>query len=273
MAALGRAQDVGLVRRFAAAMARELKAVGITFDFAPVLDVLTNPGNPAIGDRALSTDPRLVADYGREIALALQEAGIAASGKHFPGHGDTGVDSHLDLPVVEHPPERFDAVEWVPFRAAIDAGVASIMVGHLLVPAFDERTPASLSAPVVTGQLRGTLGFSGLVLTDDLDMKAVSARVPLERAAVEAIAAGCDIVLACGTDHDQHARLLEAIIYAAEREDLSIPLLDAARARQRRAKERFLSAVAPKPLSAAGLAQVLATPEHAAVAETMAAFV
>lgn len=272
MATFGRARNTDLVRRFATALACELNAVGITFDFAPVLDVLTNPDNPAIGDRALSTDPAVVAEYGGEIIRALQDAGIAACGKHFPGHGDTGVDSHLDLPLVEHAPERFGEVEWVPFKGAIAAGVASLMVGHLLVPAFDEESPASLSTAVVTGQLRGTLGFTGLVLTDDLDMKAVSARHQVEHAAVRAIAAGCDIVLACGTDHDQHARVVEAIIHAAEQEELPVSLLDAARARHRRAKERFLAGPAPRPLSASMLAQVLATPEHAAIADSMAAF-
>jgi beta-N-acetylhexosaminidase len=117
MATLGRSGDVALARRFAAAMARELCAVGITMDFAPVLDVLTNPANPAIGDRALSGNAERVAELGGAIIEALQAEGLAACGKHFPGHGDTCVDSHDDLPVIELPPDRFRALEFLPFQA------------------------------------------------------------------------------------------------------------------------------------------------------------
>jgi beta-N-acetylhexosaminidase len=272
MATLGRAADRRLAERFAAAMANELRVVGITLDFAPVLDVATNPTNPVIGDRAFSDDAALVAEYGRIIIAALQAQGIAACGKHFPGHGDTSVDSHLDLPIVEHPPERFEHMEYVPFKAAIDARVAAMMVGHLLVPALDEQHVATLSRAIVTGQLREHLGFDGLVCTDDMDMKAISARHRLDRAAVEAIGAGCDVVLLCGTDHDLHARALEGIIHAAEQGELSSTTIDDARARQRRAKERFLAAPAPRPLSAAALGAVLGTPEHVAVSEAMSAF-
>src|SRR5437868_15287353 len=124
MAALGRRGDVGLARQFAAALAAELRAVDITLDYAPVLDIHTNPANPIIGDRALSTDGDMVATLGAAIIEELQRHGVAACGKHFPGHGDTSVDSHLELPLVEHPPDRIRRVECVPFRAAIRAGVA-----------------------------------------------------------------------------------------------------------------------------------------------------
>ncbi len=159
MAALGRAADESLASRFAGALARELLAVGISIDFAPVLDVLTNPKNPAIGDRALGDRADAVARLGSAIVRALQSSGLAACGKHFPGHGDTGVDSHLDLPVVEHPPDRLQAVDFVPFRAAMEAGVAAIMTGHLLVPSLDEQSPATLSRRIVTDVLRGDLGL------------------------------------------------------------------------------------------------------------------
>jgi beta-N-acetylhexosaminidase len=160
----------------------------------------------------------------------------------------------------------------VPFRAAVDAGVAATMVGHLLVPAFDDQRPATLSRPIVTGQLRGVLGFDGLVCTDDMDMKAVSATQPIERAAVQAIAAGCDVVLACGTDHDLHARVLESIIHAVEQGELAPALVDAARARQRRAKERFLADTPAHPQPLPVLLQALGTQEHVAVAAAMAAY-
>lgn len=272
MATLGRGADQALVQRFARALASELAAVGITLDFAPVLDVGTNERNPAIGDRALSGDAAVTAEYGRLIIEALQGAGIAACGKHFPGHGDTSADSHYELPLLEHPPERFDAVEFVPFRAAVAADVASLMVAHLLVPCFDEERPSSLSRAVVTGGLREHLGFQGLIFTDDLEMQAITSRVRVDEAAVQAVRAGCDIVLICGTDHDLQAGAIEAIIRAGERGDLSATELDAAFERHRHAKRRFLDEPAPRPLRGRALHDRIGTMEHAAVADAMAAF-
>jgi beta-N-acetylhexosaminidase len=134
MAALGRSGDIELVARFASALAAELRAVGISLDFAPVLDIHTTLANPVIGDRALAEDADSVARLGAALVRGLQAGGVAACGKHFPGHGDTFVDSHLDLPVVEHPPDRIRRVECVPFRAAVEASVAFIMTAHVLVP-------------------------------------------------------------------------------------------------------------------------------------------
>src|ERR1700682_3387755 len=125
MPVLGRSQDTGLAKQFATALAAELAAVGISLDYAPVLDIHTNPKNPVIGDRALGERPETVVALGRAIIEELQRAGIAACGKHFPGHGDTAADSHLELPIVEHPPDRLRAVEFLPFKAAIDAHVRS----------------------------------------------------------------------------------------------------------------------------------------------------
>src|SRR5881396_2775518 len=136
MATLGRSGDAKLAERFARALASELKAVGITLDYAPVLDVHTNPKNPVIGDRALAENAAEVARLGTAIIRTLQGEGVAACGKHFPGHGDTSTDSHLELPLIEHPPDRLRAVELVPFRAAIAAGVATIMTAHILIPAL-----------------------------------------------------------------------------------------------------------------------------------------
>src|SRR5687767_13185616 len=169
MITLGRSGDEQLAARFARALAAELKAVGISLDYIPVLDVLTNPKNPAIGDRALADRAEDVARLGRVVIETLQSEGIAACGKHFPGHGDTSTDSHFELPLIEHPPDRLDAVELVPFKAAIEAGVAFIMTAHILVPALDEERPATLSPRVVTGMLKNDLGYQGLVLSDDLE--------------------------------------------------------------------------------------------------------
>src|SRR6266508_3324314 len=139
MATLGRSGDVTLAIRFARALAEELKAVGVTLDYTPVLDILTNPKNPVIGDRALGEKAEDVARLGSAIITTLQAEGLAACGKHFPGHGDTSTDSHFELPLVEHPPDRLRAVEFEPFRAAIREDVAFIMTAHVHVPALDSE--------------------------------------------------------------------------------------------------------------------------------------
>lgn len=275
MMTLGRAGaplNDGLAGRFAKALAAELHAVGISLDYTPVLDVLTNPRNPVIGDRALAERAEDVARLGSIIIRTLQAEGIAACGKHFPGHGDTSVDSHVDLPQVEHPPDRLEAVELVPFKAAIAAGVASIMTAHILVPALDEENPATLSPSIVEGLLKQTLGFQGLVLSDDLEMKAISERYGHADATVRAIAAGCDAVLMCAPKPAEQHSALEAIIYAVERGELPLKRVDAALTRHRRVKERFLAGKRPAPAAGTALRSILGRDEHQAVAAEMARF-
>jgi beta-N-acetylhexosaminidase len=271
MMTLGRSADEKLARRFARALAAELKAVGISLDYTPVLDILTNPDNPVIGDRALAETAEDVARLGRALIETLQEAGIAACGKHFPGHGDTSTDSHFELPLIEHPPDRINRVELVPFRAAIDARVASIMTAHILIPALDPERPATLSPRVVNDLLKGELKYDGLVLSDDLEMKAISGRYGMAEATVAAIAAGCDAVLMCGADQDTQARAIEAVIRAVEEEELPLTRVENALARHRRVKERFLLKRA-EPLDGAELREMLGRDEHQAVAAEMARF-
>jgi beta-N-acetylhexosaminidase len=270
MATLGRAQDEKLAVRFARALAHELTAVGITLDFTPVLDVLTNPKNPAIGDRALSDNAEDVARLGRAIIDTLQSQGIAASGKHFPGHGDANVDSHNEMPICDLPPDRLDAVELVPFRAAIDAKVAFMLTAHLLFPALDQEFPATLSTRIVTGLLRDTMKFEGAVLTDDLDMGAIATRYPIEDAVVQTIAAGVDGLLICGTDYDKKAQALEALIRAVEEERLPLKRVEDAITRMRVAKERFLLTRPRRKLDPRTVRNAVGLMEHQAVAEEMA---
>jgi beta-N-acetylhexosaminidase len=271
MQALGRSGDVALAERFARALAAELTAVGISMDYTPVLDIHTNPANPVIGDRALAERADEVARLGAAIIRTLQTEGIAASGKHFPGHGDTSVDSHFELPLIEHPPDRLEAVELVPFRAAIEADVASIMTAHILIPALDTERPATLSPAIVTGLLKERMGYRGLVLSDDLEMKAISARYGVADATVMAIAAGCDAVLMCAPDQQEQAVALEAVIRAAENGDLPLKRAEDALARHRRVKERFLSR-RPAPLAGRALRDVLGRDDHQAVAAEMLRF-
>ncbi|MBI3492600.1 MAG: beta-N-acetylhexosaminidase, partial [Acidobacteria bacterium] len=273
MATLGRSGDARLAERFATSLAAELKAVGITLDYAPVLDIFTNPKNTVIGDRAIGQRAEDVARIGIAIVRTLQQAGIAACGKHFPGHGDTIADSHQELPLVEHPPDRLREVEFLPFKAAIEAGVAAIMTAHVFVPSLDVRNPATLSAHVVTDLLRRELKYDGVILSDDLEMKAIAANYAVPSAAVMAIDAGCDGVLICSGDHETHWASLEALIHAVEDERLRLSRVEDALARQQRAKERFLaSPVAAKPLARSALRAALGRDEHRAVAEEMARF-
>jgi beta-N-acetylhexosaminidase len=274
-ATLGRSASADLARRFARALATELGAVGITLDFAPVLDVLTNPANPVIGDRALAAQADLVSSLGTAVIEELQGAGIAACGKHFPGLGEVTLDPHFDLPIVDHPPDRLRAIEFEPFRAAIAAGVASMMTAHVLLPALDEEVPATMSASMITPLLRLELGFEGVIFTDDMEMKAVAARWAVPDACVRAIAAGCDAVLICSGDHDLQHAALEALVHAVEEERLPYARVEDALARQRTMKERFLAgpAVAGRgPLSGRALRAVLGCEAHQAVADEMARY-
>jgi beta-N-acetylhexosaminidase len=272
MHTLGRSGDAQLAVRFATSLAAELRAVGITLDYTPVLDILTNPKNPVIGDRALADTPEGVAKLGTAIITTLQGEGIAACGKHFPGHGDTATDSHHELPLVEHPPDRLDAVELVPFKAAIAAGVAGIMTAHLLVPALDEERPGTLSPAIVTGLLKQKLGFEGVVFTDDIGMKAISARFGTAEATVGAVAAGCDVVLMCGDAQEPQFAALETVVHAIEDGTLPINRVEDALARHRRMKERFLAPPRPRPLAGKALRTLLGRDEHQAVAAEMARF-
>ena len=272
MATLGRSADVRLAERFARALAAELRAVGITLDYAPVLDVHTNPKNPVIGDRALSASAREVARLGSAIVRTLQAEGIAACGKHFPGHGDTSADSHHELPLIEHPPERLRDTEFLPFSAAIDAGVATIMTAHVLVPSLDETRPASLSKRVITGVLRDELRYDGVILSDDLEMKAVASEYAVSKSAVLAIDAGCDGVLICSGDHATQVAALEALIHAVEDGTLPAARVDDALKRQQRTKERFLTRAAARPMTGPALRSALGRDEHKAIADEMMQF-
>jgi len=273
MATLGRSGDVRLAERFARALASELKAVGVTLDFAPVLDVHTNPKNPVIGDRALAETASEVARLGSAIVRTLQAEGIAACGKHFPGHGDTSTDSHHELPLVEHPPERLREIEFEPFRAAIAADVATIMTAHVLVPSLDETRPATLSRRIISDLLRRELDYQGVILSDDLEMKAIAAEYAIPNAAVLAIESGCDGMLICSGNHEHQVAALEAVIHAVEEGRLRSAAVDDALKRHQRAKERFLaSTVTSRPLAGRALRAVIGRDEHRAIADEMTQF-
>lgn len=186
--ALGSAGDVALTRRVAASIGAELAAVGVDLDLAPDADVNTNPANPVIGVRAFGSDPALVAAHTAAWTEGMQGAGVAACAKHFPGHGDTSVDSHLALPVVDTDPHEGALA---PFEAAIRAGARAVMSAHIVVRALDSL-PATVSRRIMTGLLRDELGFQGMAITDGLEMRGLTDGVSVAGAAVDALAAGCD---------------------------------------------------------------------------------
>jgi beta-N-acetylhexosaminidase len=214
--ALGAADDVDLTAAVARHLGEELRALGITLNYAPDADVNSNPNNPVIGVRAFGSEPDRVARHTAAWIRGLQSAGVAACAKHFPGHGDTAVDSHHDVPMIPADRARLDACELPPFRAAIDAGVQAIMTGHLLVPAIDPKYPATLSRAVLTGLLREELGFRGLVVTDAIEMQAVARRYGLAGATVQALAAGADAICVGGEDAGEEVAtaLRDAIVAA-----------------------------------------------------------
>ena len=269
MQTLGRSGEATLARQFAKALAAELLTVGISLDFAPVLDVHTNAENPVIGDRALSENADTVARLGGEMIAALQAGGVAACGKHFPGHGDTTVDSHHALPVVDHGLDRLREVELVPFREAVARDVAMIMTAHVLYPALDPDAPATISRRIVSGVLREEMGYGGVVATDDMSMRGIAEGRSIEASSVEAIAAGCDMVLLCEPNVEQQMATLEAIVHAVEGDGLALTRVEDALTRGRKVKERFLSKMPNwRPPPPQGMER-LGCDEHVAVAASM----
>ncbi|GAB3197944.1 glycoside hydrolase family 3 protein [Nocardioides hungaricus] len=215
-AALGAADDLALTRATGHAIGRELVAVGIDLDLGPVADVNTDPDNPVIGTRSFGTDPVRVAEHVAAWVEGLQAAGVAACAKHFPGHGDTAQDSHLELPTVDAPLSVLETRELVPFAAAARAGVASVMTSHIVVPALDPELPATLSAPVLR-LLREDLGYDGVVVSDALDMAGASAGRGIPEAAVLSLNAGADL-LCIGPEKDAAlVREIQAALVAAVR--------------------------------------------------------
>jgi beta-N-acetylhexosaminidase len=197
---ISRLGDPGLWCEIGRMHGRELRAAGFHIDFAPVLDVHTNPDNPVIGDRAFGTTPEEVVHNALPYLQGLTEGGIIGCGKHFPGHGDTSCDSHLELPRLasaSHGLDRLRRLEMRPFARAIAQGVPMIMTAHIVCEAIDPAVPATLSPSIIDGILRRELGYRGVVVSDDLEMKAVADHYPVGEAAVAAVAAGCDLVLVC----------------------------------------------------------------------------
>jgi beta-N-acetylhexosaminidase len=267
-ALIGRIGKETLARSVARVIAVELSAVGIHCNFSPVLDLNTRPSNPVIGDRSLGTDPLQVARLARAILLGFRENGISGCGKHFPGHGDTELDSHLELPTVHHDQERLEAVELAPYRWLLKDHknpLEMIMTAHLMVPCLDPIRPATLSHTVLTGLLRQRLGFGGLIVTDDLEMGAISETYSPQQAALLALKAGADLLLYCHTPSHLPA-CLETVRRALDKGEISASRIRRSLARIRRFKKNLFRRF-PSSKARQSLYPRIGCPEHRIVAD------
>lgn len=241
---------------------KELRALGINLNFAPVLDVNNNPDNPVIGVRSFGESAELVAEFGLRAVQGFQDANVVATAKHFPGHGDTSVDSHLDLPTIVHEQERIRSLELVPFVKAIENGVDAIMSSHIYFPAFEaEKLPATLSKSVLTGLLREELGYDGVVMTDCMEMNAIAEHYGTVAASVMAIEAGADLVL-ISHSFDRQIGAIAAIEQAVREGRISEARIDAS-------VERLLALKARRGLLEPQQTGEVGTAEHCAVAQRL----
>lgn len=263
MRVLGKIGDESLVRDVGRLFARELRAVGFDMDFAPVLDVDTNAANPVIAGRSFGGDPELVARMGRALAEGLQAEGMAACAKHFPGHGDTAEDSHKDLPRLSHGEDRLRSVELPPFVKACQAGVASVMISHVIYEAWDNEFPATMSRPIIDGLLRREMGYDGLVVSDDLEMKAIVNHFGVNPAVVKAAEAGMDVLLACHSADVMHGAI-DTLIEAAGRDETLAAMVAEANRRQ----DTFNTLYTRGPVDSPDQS-VIGCDEHKRIAERM----
>ena len=234
--AFGAARDERLAEQAGRVTGEEARALGVHVNFAPVVDVNNNPRNPVINTRSYGEDPQMVGRLASAYIRGLQSAGVSATIKHFPGHGDTDVDSHLGLPIIKHPRTRLDQIELVPFRAGIAAGADAVMTAHIELPALDPapKTPTTLSGPIIQGLLRKDLGFDGLIYTDSMGMAGVSAMYTPGEAAVRAVKAGNDVILHSPDD----AAAFTAVVAAVKAGEIPMAQVDASVQRILRAKAR-----------------------------------
>lgn len=245
-AVLGIAKSEALAYKFGGALAEELTAVGVNMDFAPVLDVNSNPANPVIGDRAFSADPEWVARLGGAFIRAFNDKGILPVGKHFPGHGDTSQDSHLDLPRVNRDAQSLEKIELLPFRRVLEKGLDAIMTAHVVYPDWDAKYPATFSEFILGDILRKKFRFDGVVISDDLEMKAIDDHFPFESIPALGIQAGLDVFLVCH-DTDKIRTLHDLMIQGTERGDISKARIDQSSRRIAKIKNRIKITATPIP--------------------------
>ncbi|WP_152657897.1 beta-N-acetylhexosaminidase [Oceanobacillus sp. CFH 90083] len=268
--ALGATDNPHYAYKIGLATGKELKALGINWNLAPVLDVNNNPGNPVIGVRSFGENPEKVAQFGEAMMKGLQDAGVMTTLKHFPGHGDTNVDSHLELPVISHEMERLEKIELVPFKACIQAGADSVMTAHVYFPAIapGENTPATLSKQVYVDLLRKKLGFTRVITTDCMEMKAISKTIGTEKGAVKALQAGTDFVMISHTYAVQEGAI-QAIASAVESGKLPLSRIEKSIQRIQLLKEKYTSWEGLHFPEAKAALQIVGSKKHRQLAQTV----
>ncbi len=258
-ATVAQAGSTELAYQAAAVTAKELRAVGMNMNMAPVLDIHTNPANPIIGDRAFGTEPEQVCMMGAATIAGLHDHRVLACGKHFPGHGDTSTDSHIELPVVHATRERLKEIELQPFRYAIDHGLQAMMTAHVHYPALDPTYPATLSSTILSGLLRQDLGFSGMIVSDDLEMRAILDHASVSDAAIRSLQAGADMLLIC-KDRTLATDTCDALRRAVTSRELDPTQVEASVARIHAVKQQFVYPYQPIDISA--LSKVVGIASH-----------
>lgn len=247
---VGKSNDASLAKALGGLLADELRVMGLNLNFAPVLDINSNPKNPVIGVRSFGNSPEIVAKMGVAEMQGLQEAGVIAGVKHFPGHGDTSVDSHRELPVVRKSLEELQKFEWVPFQSAIEGGADVVMAAHILFPRIDNEVPASLSKIVIGDQLRGTLGFDGVVITDEMTMGAIANNYGIVNGSLKAILAGSDIVIVAH-DYSKMQSVYDKLLKSAKDGTLSEQRIDESVRRILSLKLKYALSDEPTPIPTA----------------------
>ncbi len=235
---IGKKDNPALAFQLGELLGKQLNAFGFNLDFAPVLDVDSNPNNPVIGDRSFGSDPKLVSELGISTMKGLQSENVISVIKHFPGHGDTEVDSHIELPIVSKNMKELQALEFIPFQNALKSGADVVMIGHILLPEIDANKPSSISNVVITKILREQLKYEGVVMTDDMTMKAILDNYEIGKAAVEAVKAGNDIVL-IAHDYEKVQRAIQAILEAVQNEEIKVEQIDRSVERILQLKEKY----------------------------------
>ncbi len=249
-------------------MGQELKAFGINLDFSPCVDVLTNPLNKVIGDRSISSDPEMVAKHASALVRGFLKAEVIACAKHFPGHGNTLIDSHEDLPVEESDFTRLEKIELIPFKRAFKARIDMVMTSHIRFPKIDPKWPATLSEIFIKKMIRQDCRFRGLVISDDLGMKAMTKHFPVEEIPVRAVEAGVEILLYCN-EFDVPPIAMESLITATAQGRLKREEIDATAAKILKFKKDLITH--PDPLSLSEAISVINNPQHKLIAESLKA--
>lgn len=214
-AAVGEYGDIKVTYDIGTLLAEEISSFGFNMDFAPVLDIMSNPDNTVIGDRSFGITAQIVTEHGIELMRGIRDKGVVPVVKHFPGHGDTLADSHKELPVVEHDMSRLASFELVPFQKAVDENADAVMVAHLIMKTIDPKNPATMSKAVITDLLRDQMGFDGVVMTDDMTMGAIVKNYDIGDAAVSSVVAGSDMILVCH-GYDKQSEAIDAVRSAVE---------------------------------------------------------